>query len=200
MTWKPYLLAALLASAVCAPTSAALSEYAQKTLTAAEAQIGKHYWLRVPQQLCPTPSDQQLCPALSSGFIVTAATVDSLGFVWVRVRLDGSAREGWIRYYFPDTAAHSWATEDPEATRRASIEHLMQLRARTAERRAKYCTGSQLTIGATKEQAIRAWCFPDVVNSDETRRGISEQWVYRGRGYLYFGTSGRLVAIQRRPE
>jgi hypothetical protein len=52
-------------------------------------------------------------------------------------------------------------------------------------------------IGMDGQDTMATWGWPEGVNTDETSSGIREQWVYPGRGYLYF-ENGRLVAIQRR--
>jgi hypothetical protein len=68
-----------------------------------------------------------------------------------------------------------------------------QAEVREAERR---CAAGVPRIGMTEAQAVSAWCRPDHVNTSVTARGTDEQWVYPGRGYLYF-ENDRLVAIQR---
>jgi hypothetical protein len=81
----------------------------------------------------------------------------------------------------------------PPPVDRARLE---ELRARIAQLRAEHCTGGQLRLGMSHEGAIRAWCYPDRRNTTETPGHLSEQWVYRGKGYLYFD-NGRLTGIQR---
>lgn len=52
-------------------------------------------------------------------------------------------------------------------------------------------------IGMTAKQvAINTnWGRPDTVNRTALKNGVHEQWVYPGKGYLYFD-NGKLVAIQ----
>ena len=58
------------------------------------------------------------------------------------------------------------------------------------------CGQGPAHIGMTPEQAIRtSWCFPEKKNTTETAGHAREQWIYPGRGYLYFD-NGRLSAIQ----
>lgn len=54
-----------------------------------------------------------------------------------------------------------------------------------------------VTIGMTAKQvAINSnWGRPDTVNRTTLKNGVHEQWVYPGKGYLYFD-NGKLVAIQ----
>lgn len=43
-----------------------------------------------------------------------------------------------------------------------------------------------------------SWGHPSTINTDSTVGGVSEQWVYPGKGYLYF-RNGILMTIQERP-
>jgi len=52
-------------------------------------------------------------------------------------------------------------------------------------------------IGMTDRQVeLSCWGSPERVNRTETAGHVSEQWVYRSPGYLYF-ENGRLTAIQQ---
>lgn len=52
------------------------------------------------------------------------------------------------------------------------------------------------TIGMTKEEAEKStWGMPEKVNKTTTAYGLSEQWVYGNRKYLYF-KDGILTSIQ----
>lgn len=58
------------------------------------------------------------------------------------------------------------------------------------------CGTGPAVVGMTTKEAIHtSWCFPDKTNTTWTAGHTSEQWVYEGRGYLYFD-DGRLTAIQ----
>lgn len=49
---------------------------------------------------------------------------------------------------------------------------------------------------SAKQVALNSnWGKPDSVNRTTLASGVQEQWVYPGRGYLYF-VNGKLVAIQ----
>lgn len=52
-------------------------------------------------------------------------------------------------------------------------------------------------IGMTSKQVAlnTNWGKPDTVNRTTLKNGVHEQWVYPGKGYLYFD-NGKLVAIQ----
>ena len=52
---------------------------------------------------------------------------------------------------------------------------------------------------STKEAIHTSWCFPNKTNTTETAGHMREQWVYPGRGYLYFD-NGRLTAIQNEAQ
>lgn len=70
--------------------------------------------------------------------------------------------------------------------------------ARAVDPAARWNPGSDPVIGISAAQAeISSWGRPDSVNRTTTSHGVSEQWVYGSRGYLYF-ESGRLTAIQER--
>jgi hypothetical protein len=57
------------------------------------------------------------------------------------------------------------------------------------------CGTGPARLGMTTEQAIHtAWCFPDEKNTTEIAGHIREQWISRGRGYLYFD-NGQITAI-----
>ena len=54
------------------------------------------------------------------------------------------------------------------------------------------------SIGMTKEEVLNGlWGEPDKKNIDEYEWGIEEQWVYDGKGYVYF-EDGIVTAIQHR--
>ena len=54
-------------------------------------------------------------------------------------------------------------------------------------------------IGMRESEASNlTWGSPSTVNTDRSARGVSEQWVFPNRGYLYF-RNGVLEAIQERP-
>jgi hypothetical protein len=58
------------------------------------------------------------------------------------------------------------------------------------------CGTGPARLGMTTKEAIHtSWCFPDKQNTTETAEHIREQWVYPGRGYLYFDND-RLTGIQ----
>ena len=60
------------------------------------------------------------------------------------------------------------------------------------------CGVGPARIGMTMDEAIRtSWCFPDKKNRTEIAGHVREQWIYGGRGYLYFD-NGRLTGIQER--
>jgi hypothetical protein len=62
------------------------------------------------------------------------------------------------------------------------------------------CGTGPASIGMTPKEAIHtSWCFPGKKNTTETAGHIREQWVYPGRGYLYFDND-RLTAIQNEAE
>jgi len=61
------------------------------------------------------------------------------------------------------------------------------------------CAAGKPIIGMTAIEARQAWCEPDHANTTETPGHVLQQWVYPGRGYLYF-RDGRLVSIQRTSE
>ena len=53
-------------------------------------------------------------------------------------------------------------------------------------------------IGMTKSEILKStWGEPDKKNIDEYEWGIEEQWVYDGRGYIYF-EDGIVTGIQHR--
>lgn len=53
-------------------------------------------------------------------------------------------------------------------------------------------------IGMTKAQVTGStWGEPEKKNIDEYAWGVNEQWVYSGKGYIYF-TDGIVTAIQHR--
>ena len=53
-----------------------------------------------------------------------------------------------------------------------------------------------VSIGMTPEEVLQSsWGKPEHINRTTTSRGVSEQWVYEGRNYLYFD-NGRLTTIQ----
>jgi PBP1b-binding outer membrane lipoprotein LpoB len=57
------------------------------------------------------------------------------------------------------------------------------------------CGTGPARLGMTTKEAIHtSWCFPNKRNTTETAGHIREQWVYPGRGYLYFDND-RLTAI-----
>lgn len=60
-------------------------------------------------------------------------------------------------------------------------------------------TGPALLGMTTKEAIPTSWCFPVKKNTTETVGHIREQWVYPGRGYLYFDND-RLTAIQNEAQ
>ena len=154
-------------------------------LAEAGSRLGKHYWIRLPDSLCPAPILRGDCVTRSEGgFTVEEATQGSGLLAWVRVRFDNGA-QGYMDYLPPV----SWAD-------RAGLS-LKELERDMARIKSEYCTGGiTLRLGMSEEDATRAWCFPDHVNSTETARGTREQWVYSGRGYLYFDNE-RLTSIQR---
>jgi len=58
------------------------------------------------------------------------------------------------------------------------------------------CGTGPARLGMSTHEVIHSsWCFPDTRNTTETARQMHEQWVYKGRGYLYFDND-RLTAIQ----
>ena len=154
-------------------------------LAEAGSRLGKHYWIRLPDSLCPAPTLRGDCVTRSEGgFTVEEVTQGSGLLAWVRVRFDNGA-QGYMDYLPPV----SWAD-------RAGLS-LKELERDMARIKSEYCTGGiTLRLGMSEEDATRAWCFPDHVNSTETARGTREQWVYSGRGYLYFDNE-RLTSIQR---
>jgi hypothetical protein len=156
-------------------------------LAEAASRVGKHYWVRLPGSLCPAPIHRDCVTREEGGFTVEEATEGGglLGGAWVRVRFDDGA-QGYMEYLPPVV---SWA--DRAGLSRKELERGM------AQIKAEYCTGGiSLRIGMSEDEATRAWCFPDHVNTTQTARGTHEQWVYSERGYLYFD-NGRLTAIQR---
>lgn len=53
-----------------------------------------------------------------------------------------------------------------------------------------------VSLGMTPDEVLQsAWGKPERVNRTTTAHGVSEQWVYGGRNYLYFD-NGKLSAIQ----
>ena len=58
---------------------------------------------------------------------------------------------------------------------------------------------SEPYIGATAKwvRDCSTWGDPSGVNTTSTANGVTQQWVYRHRGYLYFDNQERLVAIQK---
>lgn len=53
-----------------------------------------------------------------------------------------------------------------------------------------------VSIGMSKEDVLASsWGKPDRVNTTTNAYGVSEQWVYGGRNYLYF-ENGKLTSIQ----
>jgi hypothetical protein len=61
------------------------------------------------------------------------------------------------------------------------------------------CGTGPARIGMTTKEAIHtSWCFPAKPNTTETAGHMREQWVYPGRGYLYFEND--LTAIQNEAQ
>jgi hypothetical protein len=56
--------------------------------------------------------------------------------------------------------------------------------------------GRRVRLGMTTEQVELSWGKPSRVNETRNAGGLSEQWVYPGRDYLYF-SNGVLTSIQR---
>ncbi len=44
----------------------------------------------------------------------------------------------------------------------------------------------EVYVGLTKEQARMSWGEPEKINTTTTKRGSTEQWVYKSGSYLYF--------------
>jgi hypothetical protein len=169
------------------------------TLPEANSLIGKHFWepaFTSFGELCRTPEPYKPCSAQGQGFTIVdiEAAADPLIPTIVRVRFDDGT-EGYLPYHL-GTEKFEWVTEDPEAADRARQAKLDALRADMARMERENCTGGALRIGMTRQQAVQAWCFPDHTNSTQTAHGTQEQWVYPGRGYLYF-EGDRLTGIQR---
>lgn len=53
-------------------------------------------------------------------------------------------------------------------------------------------------LGAKAEwvRTCSTWGAPSRVSATANAHGVTEQWTYRNRGYLYFDREGRLVTIQ----
>lgn len=92
------------------------------------------------------------------------------------------------------------------ATTEARLAPLERARAEVRETERKCAEGFALTFdasggtpwwyGMTDAAALKVWCQPDHIQTTVLFNGTHEQWVYPGRGYLYFD-NGRLTAIQR---
>ena len=69
---------------------------------------------------------------------------------------------------------------------------------REEQKQAEESKNAEPEIGMTKSEVLNgAWGAPDKKNIDEYEWGIEEQWVYDGRGYVYF-VNGIVTAIQHR--
>jgi hypothetical protein len=179
--------------------------------------IGRHLWTTITGYLNPCPnvacslySDGVSGPGdllnPGTGFTVLGAIDGPHGITtFAQVRLD----DGRAGFLLPGR----WSTEDPKITMdhfRAGLQHgTAKIDAEFAAKRAeiaaywdheKICAAGKPEIGMTKDEAVKAWCQPWHINTDQTAFGVREQWVYGRsdyiRGYLYF-ENGRLVAIQR---
>lgn len=162
----------------------------------AATAVGKHFWetLSVPLgEPCRRPISPA-CSAAGQGFTVAGVVTGQNGEVFVRVRFDDGS-EGYLPYAV-GTAAIAWSNADPQAAERARLARLAAIRAAIAKMEEEYCSGGTLRLGMTRQEAVRAWCFPDHVRSTQTRKGTREEWIYPQRGTLYFD-GDRLVEIRR---
>lgn len=59
----------------------------------------------------------------------------------------------------------------------------------------KLIIDGRVKVGFTKQMCEDAWGKPDHINTTTGRYGVTEQWVYGSRSYLYF-KNGKLTSIQ----
>jgi seryl-tRNA synthetase len=96
-----------------------------------------------------------------------------------------AAKEALAQHYAQQDAEKKAAVDKLEADRVAKIKALPQ-----AKR-------PGVSLGMSQDEVIKLtqWGKPDRVNRTTNARGVSEQWVYNGGGYLYFD-NGVLRSIQ----
>lgn len=147
--------------------------------------------------------------AICSAGIAQAETINEM---FARIAAEKAEVQAACAHFLPDYVAEAKCESAEQVRRmnqrleRQSAENDARLKKRFAEIDAhweheKKCAAGKPEIGMTKDEAVKAWCQPWRVNTDQTAFGVREQWVYGEegytRGYLYF-ENGRLVAIQRR--
>jgi hypothetical protein len=169
---------------------------------AANGASAQHYWVDGVVWFCSTPEMMPgVCPTLPH---LTQFDVIAKNATVAQIRLSNGT-VGYTNLAF----GYPWSPEDPDAkfqkfldeqrTRRAEIDRLSreiyEKKVAAIKEEAK-CSSGEPKIGMTTAETVKQWCAPDHINTTVTAGGTPEQWVYPGRGYLYF-RDGRIVAIQR---
>jgi len=184
-----------------------------------EEQIGKQYWIKantkaINRQIFKnelnsnTYQNNEFVVTSDLKFDVIGWANDEINFPHLKIRFEdgkiafievamwdfykdvlpdvfnGSTYSDYTEYFFkgkPDQILASW--KNNKVTQKAKAD-------------AEYKAKGGVKIGMTKEAVLKSnWGKPSSVNKSTNANGVSEQWVYGTRNYLYFN-NGFLTSIQ----
>jgi hypothetical protein len=86
--------------------------------------------------------------------------------------------------------------EQQAATVREQQEATVREQNRRAAKVEAAIANGEVVIGMTGEECVRAWGWPESVNTTDTARVLHSHWFYSGGQYVYF-ENGILTSIQQ---
>ena len=184
-----------------------------------DSQVGKVYWIKANPKAINKQTFQLTLDILTSNdgeFVVTSDLkftvigweLDSIKTPHLKVKFD-DGKEAYIRVLFwnqtKDVLEHVFTGSDyydftEYIFKGKPDEILTAWRIKSAKQKAQakddYKAKGGVKIGMTKEAVLKSnWGKPSSVNKSTNANGVSEQWVYGTRNYLYFN-NGILTSIQ----